>query len=126
MAFFKNRIGFDFSYYNALSFSQILPVAVSTATGYSSMYVNAGNVRNKGFEVSLNGAPVQTRDFSWNTTLNWTRNRNRVEELYVNPTTGNQTENLVLGSFQGGVTLNATLGQPYGTIRGSNFVYTNG
>ncbi len=126
MQFLKNRVGFDVTYYNALSFNQILPVTVSTATGYSSLYVNAGNIRNKGIEVSLTGTPVQARNFSWNVTLNWTRNRNKVEALYADPTTGNITDNLVLGSFQGGVTLNATLNQPYGTIRGSDFIYTNG
>jgi hypothetical protein len=125
-AFLRNRVGFDFSYYDAQSYNQILPVAVSTATGYSAMYVNAGTIRNRGVEVSLNGAPVQSANFSWNMTLNWTQNRNKVEDLFTDPATGNKTENLVLGSFQGGVTLNATLGQPYGTIRGSNFVYTNG
>ncbi|MDB5205575.1 MAG: rane protein [Flavisolibacter sp.] len=126
MAFLKNRAGFDFSYYDAQSYNQIMPVAISTSTGYSAMYVNAGTIRNRGIEVSLNGTPIQSRDFSWNMTLNWSRNRNKVEDLYQDPATGNTTENLVLGSFQGGVTLNATLGQPYGTIRGSNFIYTNG
>jgi len=125
-AFLKNRLGFDVSYYNAQSYNQILPVAVSTATGYSALYVNAGTIRNKGVEVSLNGSPVSGKNFTWNMTLNWTRNRNKVEDLFKDPATGNVTENLVLGSFQGGVTLNATLGQPYGTIRGSNFIYTNG
>jgi hypothetical protein len=126
MSFLRNRIGFDFSYYDAQSYNQIMPVAISAATGYTAMYVNAGTIRNRGVEVSLNGTPIQGRNFSWNMTLNWTRNRNNVEALFVDPSTGNQTENLVLGSFQGGVTLNATLGQPYGTIRGSNFIYTNG
>jgi TonB-linked SusC/RagA family outer membrane protein len=126
MAFFRNRLGFDASYYDAQSYNQIMPVAISTATGYSAMYVNAGTIRNRGVEVSLNGTPVQSKDFSWNINVNWTRNRNKVTELFTDPATGNETENLVLGSFQGGVTLNATLNQPYGTIRGSNFIYTNG
>lgn len=126
MAFLKNRIGLDASYYNAQSFNQIMPVTVSTATGYSAMYVNAGTITNKGVELSVNGTPVQNSNFSWNIAVNWTRNRNKVTDLFTDPATGNKTENLVLGSFQGGVTLNATLGQPYGTIRGSNFVYTNG
>jgi hypothetical protein len=63
------------------------------------------------------GTPVQTKDFSWNINVNFTRNRNKVEEL----TPG--IDNIVLGDFQGGVSLNATLGQPYGTIRGQDFVY---
>jgi TonB-linked SusC/RagA family outer membrane protein len=119
-SFLKNRVGFDVTYYNAKTFNQIFAVPVSTSTGYNSRWLNAGNVRNKGVELSLYGTPVQTRDFSWNVNLNWTRNRNKVEELYPG------IDNLVLATFQGGVSLNATLGQPFGTIRGQDFIYTNG
>jgi TonB-linked SusC/RagA family outer membrane protein len=120
MAFLKNRLGFDATYYRTRTVDQILPLAVSTATGYSSKFLNAGTIENKGIELSAFGTPIQTRDFSWNVNLNWTRNRNKVVELFEG------ADNLVLATFQGGVSLNATLGQPYGTIRGSNFVYTNG
>jgi len=70
--------------------------------------------------LSVNGAPVQSSNFSWNINVNWTRNRNKVEEL----TPG--IDNVVLGTFQGGVSLNATLGEPYGTIRGNDYTYLNG
>jgi hypothetical protein len=118
MAFLKNRIGFDFSYYDAKSIDQIMPVLVSTATGYNSKFLNAGTVQNKGIELSAFGAPVQKRDFAWNITVNFARNRNKVVKLFEG------AQNLVLADFQGGVSLNATIGQPYGTIRGSNYVYT--
>ena len=120
MAFLKNRAGFDIAYYKAKTIDQILPLAVSTATGYSSKFLNSGTIENQGIELSAFGSPVQKKDFSWTVNLNWTRNRNKVVKLFEG------ADNLVLASFQGGVTLNATLGQPYGTIRGSNFVYTNG
>lgn len=120
MSFLKNRVGFDASYYHTNTVNQIIPVATSTATGYSSKYVNAGNIENKGVEVSVFATPVKTRDFSWNMNVNWTRNRNKVLELY------NDSKNLLLGSFQGGVSINATLGQPYGTIQGKDYKYLNG
>jgi hypothetical protein len=47
-------------------------------------------------------------------------NRNKVVELY------DGVNNLPLGSFQGGVTLNASIGEPYGVLKGTNFVYLNG
>jgi hypothetical protein len=119
-SFLQSRAGFDVTYYNARTVDQILPVSISRATGYNSKYVNAGTIENKGIEVSVYGTPIKTQDFSWTVNLNWTRNRNKVLELF------GETDNLLLGSFQGGVSINATLGQPYGTIRGSNFVYTNG
>jgi len=120
MAFFKNRLGFDVTYYDAKTFDQILPTTVSTSTGYSSKFLNAGTIQNKGVELSAFGTPIQSQDFSWTINLNWTRNRNKVVSLFEG------SENLLLATFQGGVSLNATLGQPYGTIRGSDFVYTNG
>ena len=43
-----------------------------------------------------------------------------VISLYQDPVSGNKITNLVLGSFQGGVTLNATEGQPYGVIQGKD------
>lgn len=120
MSFLKSRLGFDATYYRTRTVDQILPLAISTSTGYSNKFLNAGTIENKGIELSAFATPVQTKNFSWTLNLNWTRNRNKVIELFEG------SDNLVLASFQGGVSLNATLGQAYGTIRGSNFVYTNG
>ncbi|HTE32930.1 MAG TPA: SusC/RagA family TonB-linked outer membrane protein [Chryseolinea sp.] len=119
MSFLKNRLGFDVTVYNSKSIDQIVPVVLSTSTGYTSKFLNAGTIQNKGIEVSLNVTPVQTTDFSWMMNVNWARNRNKVLKLFEG------AENLVLGDFQAGVSLNATLGQPYGTIRGNNYVYTD-
>ncbi|MEO6355856.1 MAG: SusC/RagA family TonB-linked outer membrane protein [Ferruginibacter sp.] len=120
MAFFKSRLGFDASYYDAKTVDQILPLTVSTATGYSRKYVNSGTIQNKGLEISLYGTPVKTSDFSWDINVNWTRNRSRVTKLF------GDIDNIVLGSFQGSITLNASLNEPYGTIHGTDYVYTNG
>src|SRR5690606_16937965 len=120
MAFLKNRLGFDVTYYNATTFDQIFPVEISRSTGYNAQFLNAGNLRNKGVELSLFAVPVQTRDFSWNINLNWSKNNNTVEELYPG------IDVITLGTFQGGISINAALDQPYGTIRGNDFVYTEG
>ncbi|PRY13669.1 TonB-linked SusC/RagA family outer membrane protein [Pontibacter ummariensis] len=125
MSFFDARAGFDVTYYKTNSINQILPVTVSPTTGYSFQYVNSGNIENRGWEVSVYGTPVKTDNFSWTINANWTRNRNEVKELYTDAL-GNETENIQLASFQGGVSINATLGEPYGTIRGTDFVYLNG
>ncbi|RYY62937.1 MAG: SusC/RagA family TonB-linked outer membrane protein [Chitinophagaceae bacterium] len=119
LQFLKNRLGLDVSYYKAKSIDQILPVVISTSTGYSSQFLNAGTIQNQGVEVSLTGTPVQTKDFSWTVNVNYARNRNKVLSLF------GDAENLKVADFQGGVSLNATIGQPFGLIRGSNFVYTD-
>jgi len=120
MSFARGRFGFDATYYHTNSVDQIIPVAVSTATGYSNEYVNAGNIENKGIELSVFVTPVKTRDFSWTVNLNWTRNRNKVISLY------NDSKNLLLGSFQAGVSVNASINQPYGTIQGKTWTMLNG
>src|SRR5678809_1490337 len=119
LSFFKNRLGLDLTYYSTKSVDQILPVGVSTATGYLYEFVNAGVIRNNGVEVTLNATPLRSNNFSWNVVLNWSQNRSKVLSLY------DTSENLLITTFQSDVTLNATLGQPYGTLRGSNFVYVN-
>jgi TonB-linked SusC/RagA family outer membrane protein len=116
MNFLDNRFGFDLTFYRQNTVDQIIPVSISVATGYNAKYINAGNVQNQGIELSLFGSPIKSRNFTWTMNVNWTRNRNEVVELFG-------IENLQLGAFQGGVSINAALGQPYGTIRGSNFVF---
>ena len=120
LSFLNGRLGLDVTYYNAKTVDQIIPVILSTATGYNSKFLNAGTIENKGWEVQFTARPVQTDNFSWNMNINYARNRNEVVELFEG------AENLILADFQGGVSLNASIGEPYGTIRGSDFVYTNG
>jgi hypothetical protein len=66
--------------------------------------------------------PVKTRDFTWTANINWSRNRNKVLELYQ----GAQNLQINPLSLQGGVSINATLGQPYGTIQGKTWQRLNG
>jgi TonB-linked SusC/RagA family outer membrane protein len=120
MAFLKNRVGFDVTYYVTNTVNQIIPVATSAATGYTGKWINTGDVENKGIELSLYATPVKTKDFSWNVNVNWTRNRNKVLELREG------IRNVQLGAFQSGVSINATLGEPYGTIQGRTFVMKDG
>jgi TonB-linked SusC/RagA family outer membrane protein len=119
MSMLNNRIGLDLSYYYAKTVNQILPVAVSNATGYDYKFVNAGDMSNQGVEVSLNLTPIKTKDFSWDVRVNWSKNTNKVISLFSDSAV------LELGSFQGGVTINAVPGKPFGEIRGDDFVYYN-
>ena len=119
MRFLSDRIGFDVTYYKQNTIDQIYPAAVSRATGFSSKFINAGDVQNTGVELSLYFRPVHTRDFDWRIDLNWARNRNEVLDL-------GGIQNLQLASFQGGVSINAAVGEPYGTIKGNTFQYLNG
>lgn len=120
MKLLKNRLGFDVAYYVNNSVDQIFGVPVSRATGFISKILNAGKIENKGIELSINGTPVKTDNFSWNVNVNWSKNENKVISLE------DGIENLQLGSFQGGITINATIDQPYGVIYGTDYTYLNG
>ncbi len=120
MMFLQKRIGFDFAWYKTNTIDQILPVSVSTSTGYSYKFVNSGEIQNSGIELSLFGTPVEMDNFKWDVNLNYSRNRNLVVSLYEG------VDNLQLGSYQGGITINAQVGEPYGTIKGTDFVYQDG
>ncbi|MCZ4244547.1 SusC/RagA family TonB-linked outer membrane protein [Pedobacter punctiformis] len=120
-AFLNERVGFDLTLYKTKTVDQITPVTVSSSSGYSQLYVNAGEVENKGIEASVFGVPIKTKDFSWRLNVNFTVNRNKVLSLYEGA-----GGNIELASLQGGVTLNAAVGKPYGIIRGTNYVYING
>jgi len=129
-AFLNDRLGFDVTAYKTSTLDQILPVSVTSATGFTARYVNSGEMQNKGIEVSAYITPVKTEDFSWTMNVNFTRNRNKVVSLYGDVT------NVQIAALQGGVTINAALetnkdgkvigGLPFGVIRGTNFTYMNG
>lgn len=120
LAFFENRAGIEANYYQTNTINQIIPLNISTATGYASRYVNSGEVRNRGIEITGFVMPVRNDNFNWKISANWTRNRNEVLSLY------NGVDNIVLATYQGGISSNATIGEPFGTLRGSDYTYLNG
>jgi len=121
---FHSRLHFDGTVFKTKTFDEILPVAVTPATGYNYIYENAGSIQNKGIELTLGGTPVQTKDFRWNITLNFTAGYNEVTSLYKDGA-GNEATNLQLASFQNGETVNAPLYQADGTIRGTDYEYNS-
>jgi len=114
---FDRRVNLDVSLYKVNSFNQVINVPQSSATGYLSSLINAGELQNKGIEVALSGYPIRTENFQWMIGVNWSKNENELIKL------DEGRSNLQLASFQSGVSLNATVGQPYGTLRGTDYVY---
>ncbi|WP_443945155.1 SusC/RagA family TonB-linked outer membrane protein [Pedobacter sp. AW1-32] len=81
LGFFKNRLTASFDYYNRQSSSLLLPVNVSYTTGFSSYTNNAGGLRNRGIELTLNGSPIKTADFEWSLNFNIALNKNTTTNL---------------------------------------------
>jgi len=125
LQFFDNRIGIDAAYYLSNTYNQILPLSVSASTGYFFKYINSGQMRNQGIELSINATPVKERFLTWTTNLNWYKNWNKVISLYKDAS-GRPVNNYQIATFQQGVSLNATVGRPFGDLQGTDFNYVDG
>ncbi|MBN8788643.1 MAG: SusC/RagA family TonB-linked outer membrane protein [Terrimonas sp.] len=113
--FFNSRLGIDFSYYDINTRNQILPsVPISTTSGSTSRVVNAGKIRNYGYELLLTGRPVDGKNFKWDVTINWSANRSKVLEFDGNVTTYSMAE-------RHGIYINATVGQQMGDMYSIGF-----
>ncbi|MCQ9634727.1 SusC/RagA family TonB-linked outer membrane protein [Chryseobacterium sp. WG23] len=117
MNFFKNRFGFDFTYYDVKSTDLIIPLPIDPATGYGFKRINAGEMTNKGIEAMVNITPIRSSDFSWDFTWNFTRNRNKLVDLQGN------LQNYILTNAPFRVQLAAQVGYSYGVILGTDYVY---
>lgn len=78
---FTNRLRMAATYYIVENRNQILSAKLPPSSGYTTKNVNAGLLVSKGWELSLGGTPVSTRNFRWDINANWTRNRTRIMEL---------------------------------------------
>ena len=110
--FFQNRLGLDISYYDVKNQDQIINVAVSNASGYSAVTINAGEIQNKGVELVLNIIPIQKNSFTWDIDLNWAKNNNKVNSLYEDLETYRITE-------MWGSSVEARPGESFGSIIGN-------
>ncbi len=119
LRFLQNRIGMEFTWYKLNSRDQIIPIFLSPTSGYTEIRTNAGEIENKGIEIVLNGTPVRNKDFSWNTNINFSRNRNKVVSIREG------LKEIIVGSQFGyvnaGVTLKYIPGLPVGNIYGTTF-----
>lgn len=114
----KNRLGLDVTFYNNVTRNQIVPVPLNPETGYSSAFINSGKVRNRGVEVILNARPIERKYFKWSTTINWSKNQNRVLSLAEE---FGGSDNQPIG-YGGTATILAKVGGTTGDIYGLGFV----
>ena len=116
MSFFKSRLGFDVTYYQNKTTDQIITLPIAASSGYNAQVTNIGQISNKGIEVLVRGIPVRTRDFTWEMTGTFSKNKSNVDEL------AEGTTRITLpGGFNGG-TIVAEVGQPYGPFFGTGFL----
>lgn len=116
-AFWNNRLYLDFTYYKTDSRNQILKLATTAASGYTSQVRNAGHIRNRGYEIQLGAVPIQTsKGFRWNLDLNYGANSSKVVKL--------DDEGLITSYqlYSSGIQILASVGEAYGTLFGTSYV----
>jgi TonB-linked SusC/RagA family outer membrane protein len=118
LKFFGNRLGLDFTYFDRKDINLPIDIPLSGATGFNASTVNSGKFSSKGIEVALNGTPIKNENFSWDVGLNFATLKRQVDELYVNPTTGESITTDVLDGSWRGLTIEARVGEEYGAIYG--------
>ena len=111
LRFFTGRLRADISAYQKSSYDQIFSVPSSAVTGFTSITRNAGDLRNKGLEVTLHGRPLEIGRFSWDAGINWAKNKSEVLSLAPGVTS------IYLAGYSW-PQIRIMEGQPYGVIWG--------
>lgn len=82
--FFDNALTLDVTFYQSNTRKQTFLRPITVGEGYSKEYVQTGNVRNRGLELSL-GYNKTWGDFTWNSSLTYSMNRNKIIDLLEDP-----------------------------------------
>lgn len=109
LGFFENRVNVDFAWYNKETKNFLLSSNVSAANGFSSVYLNAGSMRNRGIELLISGTPYKNNGLTWDVSLNIAHNKNKVLTL---------TDQLKETGVSFGNNIYAMEGLPFGSIIG--------
>jgi TonB-dependent starch-binding outer membrane protein SusC len=105
----KNRIDGNIEYYNSNTNDLLWRQALPGTSGFNDVFTNLGQINNKGIEFMIHAIPVQTKDFRWDVTVNFTRNRNKVVTILGEDKNGDGVEDDLIGS-------SLFIGKPIGTI----------
>lgn len=117
LSFLNDRLGLHFTWYTSHSKDMIIPVLTPPTSGYTKVYLNAGEIRNRGVEITVNATPVHSQNFQWDMSLNFSANRNKVLSIFPG------LDAIVVGSQFGyagaTVTMKYVAGQSVGDIYGT-------
>lgn len=115
--FANNRFGVDVTVYRNFTRNQIIESPLDWSTGFSKLFINAGEVRNQGIEVVITARPVSRPNFKWNTTITWSKNENKIQSL-----SEGMGDEQVIASGGGVATIIAKNGGSTGDIYGFGFL----
>ncbi|WP_034041812.1 SusC/RagA family TonB-linked outer membrane protein [Wocania ichthyoenteri] len=113
--FLNNRVGLDVAWYKTNAFNQIIPLPLDPFSGFNSKWINAGDIQNKGLEITLKTRILDNDDgLSWDMDVNYSTNENIINELDDDVTKFN------LGGFDN-FNVSADVSGDYGVIVGTKF-----
>lgn len=112
MSFLNNRLGLQFNWYTKRVEDLLINRQIAPTNGFSSVLDNFGSLENKGFEIVLNVSPVRNKDFRWDVTGIFNRNRNKALKI---------GQALTLLSTNAGAPIAILEGQPIGIFYGTFF-----
>ena len=116
LRFLDERVRLDVTAYQSNSRDQIIPVPISEVSGFDTFVTNAGEIRNRGIELTAGFTPVETDQFTWDATVNWAKNNNEVVSIRE----GIESITLVGSSYSygGSLTMQLRRGLEYGNLYG--------
>lgn len=119
--FFKNKLSIDVAYYTTATEDQIVPNRLSYGTGGVLKYINGGEVENKGVEIQVKVSPVQSKNFTWDLTVNFDKNRSTVKRMPADLPLYYDSDTWVFGSVRSEV----SVGSSVTNLVGSSFQRNN-
>ncbi len=78
----SNRLGLDVTWYKENTINQIMNIVITGTSGFQNQTINAGNLKNQGWELTCWASPLRTSSLTWDISMNWARNVNKVVDLY--------------------------------------------
>lgn len=108
-AILNNRIDGNIEYYNSDTNDLLWRQSLPETSGFKDVFTNLGQINNKGIEFMLHATPVKIKNFTWDVTTNFTRNRNKVVTILGEDKNKDGVEDDLIAS-------GLFIGKPIGTI----------
>jgi len=114
LKFLNDRLRLEGTYYNTLTSDQIVALSLPQSTGFAAKRINAGSIKNEGFEALLGGTPLKVAGFSWDIDLNFSKSKQTIQDL---PT---EIKQYIVASAYNGLQIRASNGEQLG-LWGTDF-----
>jgi TonB-linked SusC/RagA family outer membrane protein len=116
LRFWNGRLNLDITYYNKKSSQLLVQRPIAPSTGFEAQRSNFGEMVNKGWEIMASGSPIESKDFKWNISVNFTKNTNEVLLLDPEGLVSEIDIETAFSSIHSYAVVGNAYGQLYGTV----------